>query len=226
MKLKLFTLMSVALGLTRTARGGVAEGLKAIDRGDYASAFQELLPEAKAGNRHCQAVVGKMYEEGNGVARNYEEAAKWYRRAADQGTASAQVALGVFYQKGRGLTENYQEAMKWYQAAAAQGHGKAMYDIGTLYENGQGVARSLQEAARWYLRSAQQGEVVGAYEVADKYEMGQGIPQSDVEAWAWFGVAAAAGYRDAAQRRETIGRRLTVPGTQEAMRLRDQRLKK
>ena len=82
MKLKLFTLMGVALGLTPASRGGVAEGLNAMDRGDYATAFRELLPEAEKGNRGCQAVVGKMYEEGNRVAPNHSEATKAYRRAA------------------------------------------------------------------------------------------------------------------------------------------------
>ena|SRR5438067_13264412 len=142
------------------------------------------------------------------------------------GYAPAQVSLGVLYQKGRGVTQNFGEAMNYYRAAAAQGNANAMYDIGTLFENGQGVETNVVEAARWYLRSAERGSVVGAYDVAEKYELGQGVQKSNVEAWAWFGVAAAGGYRDAAERREAIGPRLTFEQIREATRLRGERLPK
>ena len=43
-----------------------------------------------------------MYDDGQGVAQNYAEAARWYRKAADQGNASAQLNLGVSYYDGQG----------------------------------------------------------------------------------------------------------------------------
>ena len=35
-----------------------------------------------------------MYEHGNGVWEDYNEAVKWYRLAAEQGKANAQYNLG------------------------------------------------------------------------------------------------------------------------------------
>ena len=37
---------------------------------------------------------------GEGVPVNATEAVKWYRRAAEQGTALAQYNLGLMYQRG------------------------------------------------------------------------------------------------------------------------------
>jgi TPR repeat protein len=38
-----------------------------------------------------------MYEKGQGLAQDYAEALKWYRKAADQGNADAQYGLGGMY---------------------------------------------------------------------------------------------------------------------------------
>ena len=56
-----------------------------------------------------------MYENGYGMEKNYLEALKWYRRAADQGHATAQNNIGVMYKNGHGVEKNYQEALKWYR---------------------------------------------------------------------------------------------------------------
>ena len=41
-----------------------------------------------------------MYEQGQGVAHDYAEAVKWYRKEADQGYAQAQYNLGGMYALG------------------------------------------------------------------------------------------------------------------------------
>ena len=56
-----------------------------------------------------------MYENGQGVAQNYAEAVKWYRKAAEQGYAEAQFNLGVMYETGEGVAQDYAEALKWYR---------------------------------------------------------------------------------------------------------------
>ena len=64
-----------------------------------------------------------MYGKGYGVPRNYIEAIKWYKKAADQGNADAQYELGYMYDLGLGeLIQSYIEARKWYRFAADQGH--------------------------------------------------------------------------------------------------------
>ena len=66
-----------------------------------------------------------MYFNGNGVPKNYQLAAYWYRRAAEQGEALAQYNLGVMYAEGLGVHKDYVLAHKWANLAASQGEKEA-----------------------------------------------------------------------------------------------------
>ena len=47
-----------------------------------------------------------MYSEGRGVEQDYEEAVKWYRKAAEAEHAQAQAILGFIYFKGQGVEQD------------------------------------------------------------------------------------------------------------------------
>ena len=66
-----------------------------------------------------------MYNNGQGVPQDYQEAARWYRKAAEQGNANAQYNLGIMYYNGRGVPEDDSEAVRWFKKAAAQGYANA-----------------------------------------------------------------------------------------------------
>ena len=70
---------------------------------------------------HAMYELGQMYEDGNGMARDYNSAMKWYRKAADQGIAPAKYRIGRLYEDGNGVQQDYDEAVKWYREAAAHG---------------------------------------------------------------------------------------------------------
>ena len=56
-----------------------------------------LKAKAEGGDAQAQADLGVMYANGRGVPKDYTEARKWYRKAADQGHAEAQYKLGLMY---------------------------------------------------------------------------------------------------------------------------------
>ena len=58
--------------------------------------------------------LGLCYYEGDGVAKDYVEAVKWFRKAAERGHASAQRNLGVCYKNGEGVEKDYAEAYAWW----------------------------------------------------------------------------------------------------------------
>lgn len=93
--------------------------------------------------------------------KDYSEAAKWYRKAAEQGNAEAQYRLGYMYHLCYGFATDYSEAMKWYRKAAEQGYVRAQCNLGLMYHNGNGVAKDLNEAKRWYQKAADQGDGIG-----------------------------------------------------------------
>ena len=83
--------------------------------------FQSTLQKAQSGNADAQVDLALLYEYGEGVAVDYTQATKWYRRAAVQGDKVAQWSLGTMYQLGFGTTSNDVKAYLWYSLSAAQG---------------------------------------------------------------------------------------------------------
>ena len=97
--------------------------------------------------------TGERYKE----QKNYSEAAKWYRKAAEQGYAPAQNELGDLYYDGQGVDKSYAEAVKCFRLAANQGHAGGQSNLGRMYYNGEGVAKSDAEAVKWIRKAAEQG---------------------------------------------------------------------
>ena len=119
--------------------------------------FDATKKDAESGDAKAQFVLGVMYQNGHGVAKDSAEAVKWYRLAADQGLADAQFVLGVMYHTGQGVPQDYAEAMKWYRLAADQGHPDAQFALGMMYYNGEGVPQDHAEAYAWFSVAAAGG---------------------------------------------------------------------
>jgi hypothetical protein len=90
-----------------------------------------------------------MYREGQGLPRDDEQAALWYRRAAEQGHAAAQNNLARLYDDGEGVPLDDAEAARWYAMAANQGMPVAQNNLGLMYANGEGVERDPFLAYVW-----------------------------------------------------------------------------
>jgi TPR repeat protein len=70
-----------------------------------------------------------MFETGLYARRDYAEALKWYRQAADQGSARAQFNVGRFHSQGHGVAVDQVEAIKWFRLAADQNDSKALFSL-------------------------------------------------------------------------------------------------
>tara|TARA_B100001013_G_C24576977_1_gene428991 strand:- start:53 stop:562 length:510 start_codon:yes stop_codon:yes gene_type:complete len=121
------------------------------------SDFETQLNKAEAGDVEAQTSLGWMYAKGEGVAEDYAEAFKWFRKAADQGYAEAQYILGLNYYTGLGVPKDNVEAVKWFRKAAEQGHSNGQFDLGVMYYNGEGARKDIVEAYKWLNLSAAQG---------------------------------------------------------------------
>lgn len=113
-------LLSLTLGLAAVPTltiAGLQEGKEAYLRKDFGTAFDELLPAARDGRAEAQRLLGDMYWQGNGVAKNAGEAAKWLRLAAEQDHVDAMNALARLYVQGQGVAQDLWEAEKWFRRA-------------------------------------------------------------------------------------------------------------
>ena len=98
-----------------------------------------------------------MYDEGQGVSQDHQEAAKWYRSAADLGYVSAQFKLAVMYDHGKKIAQDYHEALKYYHMAAVQGHTNAQASLGMMYGQGLGTPKNNVRAHMWLDLAASNG---------------------------------------------------------------------
>jgi TPR repeat protein len=100
-------------------------GEDAYNRGDYATALREWQPLAEQGVPSAQFRLGLLYENGNGVPRDFAKARLWYEKAAVQGEAKAQFYLGIQSAFGEGGPLDLVQAHMWYSLAAGNGNAHA-----------------------------------------------------------------------------------------------------
>jgi TPR repeat protein len=131
-----------------------------------------------------------MYAKGQGTRGNQVAAARWYRKAADQGHAKAQFNLALMYENGEGVPRDYGAAARWFRKAADQGDVDAQLNLGVMYSNGQGVPQDPAVAEGWYQKAANHGGASAK---------GEGASLGDVRALTWLDLAAVGGDKAAAR---------------------------
>jgi hypothetical protein len=99
-----------------------------------------------------------MALHGHGMAANSEEAAVWFRKAAEKNSPDAQLAMGKLYLSGEGVAINGEEAIKLYRASAEQGNSEAQSLLGTVYAEGKhGVVKDNLRAIFWLSKAVRGG---------------------------------------------------------------------
>jgi localization factor PodJL len=186
--------------------------------GTIAIPSSERLPEAIGGAKLRSAAlkgdaaaayeVASRYAEGKGVPVNYDEAAKWYQRAADAGVTPAIFRIGTLYEKGLGVKKDHDAARKLYSTAADRGNAKAMHNLAVLYADGGSKGANYKTAAAWFRKAAERGVADSQFNLGILYARGIGVDQNLAESYKWFSLAAAQGDEDAGRKRDDVAKRL------------------
>jgi Sel1 repeat len=133
------------------------DGLRALHRGDYASARAELEPLAEAGHPEALTWLAWLYEDGRGVPHDPEKALTLWRQAAARGSTLAMRSLAYRYARGQGVQEDWATAFTWWLRAAESGDPEAQYAVGVALFHGKGTARDANAAVAWLRRAADAG---------------------------------------------------------------------
>ena len=112
----------------------------------------------------AQVELGHCYHKGEGVKKDFKEAVKWYRKAADNGNGLAEFCLGICYKNGWGVNKDLQQAEKLFCKSSyfalnfvEDVDAEAKLCVGLCYKNGWGVDKDLKEAKSWFEKAAAQG---------------------------------------------------------------------
>jgi hypothetical protein len=143
----------------QAARGGDIDAVALLgwfyDTGRFVPRDQaraaQLYQRAVRDNPSVQWRLGVMYDLGQGVREDPEQAVRLFRQAAGEDDANANASLAVMYANGRGVRADHAQAMRYYRRAAELGGSAGFLGVGLLYHYGLGVSRSPNEAAAWYL---------------------------------------------------------------------------
>ena len=113
----------------------------------------KYLKDAQQGNAEAQMTLAEMYENGETVIQDYDEALKWYTEAAPK-IPEAKTRSGVIYYN---VKNDYVKARENFAITAKLGDPVAQYYIGLMFERGQVVNVNYSQAAEWYKKAANQG---------------------------------------------------------------------
>src|SRR6266404_2568406 len=167
-----------------------------------------LRAAALKGDPAAAYEVGLRFAEGKGVAPSFEEAAKWYDRAARAGVVPALFRLGTFYEKGLSVKKDVDVARRYYMQAAERGSAKAMHNLAVLDADGGGNGANYKSASQWIRKAADRGVADSQYNLGVLYARGIGVEQNLAESFKWFSLAAAQGDAESARKRDDIAKRL------------------
>ncbi|WP_454633137.1 hypothetical protein [Bradyrhizobium cenepequi] len=167
-----------------------------------------LRAAAMKGDPAAAYEVGVRFAEGKGVPTNYDEAAKWYERAAQAGVVPAIFRLGTFYEKGLSVKKDVDTARRYYVQAAERGNAKAMHNLAVLDADGGGKGANYKSAAQWFRKAADHGVADSQFNLGILYARGIGVEQNLAESFKWFSLAAAQGDADASHKRDDVAKRL------------------
>jgi len=68
-------------------------------------------------NSDAQYELGRLYRDGDGVAKDPKVAARWFAAAATKGQSSAQASLGIMLVEGRGVARDVARGLSWLTLA-------------------------------------------------------------------------------------------------------------
>jgi len=145
---------------------------------------------ANSGHPNDQFRLAHLYRYGPEKTRNYRNALRLYRKAAEQGHVRAQYELGSMYAAGAGTKLSFHRAAEWFLLSANLGRNRdAQFALGDLYFKGRGVVHNYGTAISWYRKAARQRHPVAQFLLGVMYMEGWGVDKDLVEAYKWVLLA-------------------------------------
>lgn len=158
---------ALALALLLTTAAPVAHGVDTL----YDERFRQWTEQAQSGDADAQYKLGIAYLRGTEVARDYDAAADWFSKAAEQDHVKALYKLGYMHLEGKGVRQDYGKAYKYLRRSAQHEYSPAQFYLGQLYAEGNGVNRDNEKALYWFTQAAEDNYVPAKGEVSRLKEL-------------------------------------------------------
>ena len=189
--------LNTAVGEAAVILGNLyANGLHGLPK-DAEEARRWFARASDVGHVPAAKLVGDMYLDGIGTARNPAKAVSWYRKAAGLDLPAAQYALAAILWTGdEGVKPDRDEALAWYRAAARHSHPGALYALARAQDLGEGMPANAERAIALYKAAALAGDGAAMVAMGTYFYRGEQVPRDHQAARRWFEQGAERGDAD------------------------------
>lgn len=128
-------------------------------------AFKWGLMAAQAGDPTAMKNVADMYYEGDGVARDGLQAARWYEKILSYSDFKEQALMSLvrIFLYGEGAQADHCRAHSFCMMAIEMNKHWAMRMMGDMYARGQCVEKDYDQAMVWYGKAQENGDSFAKY---------------------------------------------------------------
>ena len=153
--------------------------------------LERIRTHAARGQVWAYYHLGRRYETGDGVPRNYKLAYDWFRKAANKGHLPSFHRLGWLYEEGHGVKKSNRLARESYGTAAEAGYALSQLCYAMMYLRGtNGATKDVPKGLRLLRLAAEQGYHQAQASLGICYDKGIGVERSAKSAITW-GLKAA-----------------------------------
>lgn len=161
------------LPMFKDPRAALRAGLESYHAGDSATSVAALRYAAEGGEPLAKWKLGRMYAEGDGVARDDAKAYEYFSEIVDHYAddepdprersmaASAFVAVGIYLRDGvpsAKIRPDLDRAFDLFRYAATYfRNADAQYNLARMYLEGAGVKKNVRQGVNWLELAARKG---------------------------------------------------------------------
>jgi len=126
---------------------------------------------AEKGHIQAQTKYGLQLKK----EKKYEEAFRWFKKAAEKGDEEGLSELSLCYCQGQGVEKDYAKSIVYIKRAAEMNYAYAQYHLAKHYEEGKGVSKDSLLAYEWFKKAADSNHYdMAEYKVAAYNFWGKG----------------------------------------------------
>ena len=165
--------------------------------GFHALATPRLAEDAQNNPLAAYALGMRLLD---GKPADYEQASRWFQKAAYQGQLDAALELARLLEQGRGIEKDLGGALFWYDKAAGGGLVEAMHALGRIFSGSDESYVDFDAALDWHRKAAEKNCIPSLLALATFRQMERGALITDKEAIARLERAANLGSGEAMYR--------------------------
>ena len=122
------------------------------------------------------------------IRRDYKNAIRWYKRAAQYDNTFAIDRVGTAYYHGLGVDKDVAESVKWFTKSAELGEIHSQHYLAFIYSGGEGNGKqNYAEAVKWTRQIvAMYEDMSGEKRFPYNYHNKQATSQNYVDTYGWY----------------------------------------